>query len=73
MRIAGWALAVIAWAVASDGRPLLALFSVLAAAAIRCAYVVLVAAGRAVFWSPWFFAVAAICELAWLLGKSTLT
>jgi hypothetical protein len=71
-RIGGWALSVLAWAIASDGRPLLALLSLVAAAAIRCAYVVLIAAGRAVFWSAWFFAVAAVCELVWLLGSAAV-
>jgi hypothetical protein len=51
-RFAGWALSVLIWAVASDGRPFLALVVLLGAAAIRRAYVVLIAAGRAVFWSP---------------------
>ena len=63
---------MLAWAVASDGRPLLALLSVVVAATVRYAYVVLIAAGRAVFWSAWFFAVAACCELAWLAGTSAL-
>ncbi len=72
VRIAGWGLSVLVWAVASDGRPLLALVSVVAAAAIRCAYVVLIAAGRAVFWSAWFFAVAAGFEVVWLLGSAVL-
>jgi hypothetical protein len=66
MRILGWALSVFAWAAASDGRPLVALLSLVVAAVIRYAYVVLIAAGRAIFWSAWFFAVAAVCELAWL-------
>ena len=63
-------LSVLVWAIASDARLLLALLSVLAAAVIRCVYVVTVNTGKArsVFWSPWFFAVAAACELAWLLG-----
>jgi len=72
VRFAGWAVSVLIWGAASDGRPLLALVTLLAAAAIRCAYVVLIAAGRAVFWSPWFFGVAALCELAWLVGTSAL-
>ena len=69
-RILGWTLSVLAWAIASDGRPLVALLSIVAAAAIRYPYVVLIAAGRAVFWSAWFFAVAAVCELAWLFVLS---
>ena len=73
VRIVGWGLSVLAWAVASDGRPLLALFSVVGAAAIRYAYVVLIATGRAVFWSAWFFAVAALCEVAWLVGSSSFS
>jgi hypothetical protein len=63
---------VVLWAVASDARPLLALLSVLTAAAIRGVYVITTGAGRSVFWSPWFFAVAAVCELVWLIGSSHL-
>ena len=57
------------WAIASDARPLLALLSLVAAWLIRVAYVVTtrLGNGRAVVWSAWFFAIAAICELAWLL------
>lgn len=68
VRLVGSALAVIAWAIASDTRPLLALFSLLAAVAIRSIYVILTRWGRgqSVFWSAWFFAVAALCELVWL-------
>lgn len=68
MRRLGWAVALIAWAVASDARPLLALLSVVAAVAIRTVYVVTTSwgKGRSVFWSSWFFAVAAVCEIAWL-------
>jgi hypothetical protein len=71
LRVAGWSLSVLFWALASDGRLLLALASLLVAALIRCAYVVLIAAGRSVFWSPWFFAVAGVVEIAWLTGTSS--
>jgi hypothetical protein len=68
----GWALAVLLWLVASAAHPWLALLSVLAAVAIRTVYVVGMrwGRGRNVFWSPWFFAVAAVCELAWLAWRS---
>ena len=68
----GWGLSVVLWAVASDARPLLALLSALTAAAIRVLYLVTASSGsrRSVFWSPWFFAVAALCELVWLTGLS---
>jgi hypothetical protein len=68
VRRLGAALAVVGWAIASDARPLLALFSLLAAVAIRTVYVIMTRAGRglSVFWSAWFFAIAALCELAWL-------
>jgi hypothetical protein len=71
-RISGWALSILLWAVASDARPLVALLSLLAAASIRCVYVVLISwgKGRSVFWSAWFFTVAAGCELAWLIGSA---
>jgi hypothetical protein len=61
------------WAIASDARPLLALLSLIPAWLIRVAYVVMtrLGNGRAVLWSAWFFAIAAICELAWLLERST--
>jgi hypothetical protein len=59
---------VLLWAVASDARPLLALLSVLAAAAIRGVYVITTGPGRSVFWSPWFFAVAALGEVVWLIA-----
>jgi hypothetical protein len=67
-RLLGWALAFVAWAVASDARPLLALLSVVAAAAIRGVYVITTrwGKGRSGFASSWFFAVAALCEIAWL-------
>jgi hypothetical protein len=70
-RLLGWIVAVIAWAIASEGRPLLALLSVLAAVLIRCVYVVLTpwGRGRSVFWSSWFFAVAAACEVVWLIAS----
>ena|ERR1700722_643097 len=68
VRIAGWAGSVLCWAVASDARPLVAVLSVLAAAVVRGIYVVAGwGAGRSVFWSAWFFAVAAVCELVWLV------
>jgi hypothetical protein len=68
-RVAGWLLSVALWVVASDGRPLLALLGVAAAIVIRCVYVVMtrLGTGRSVFWSSWFFAVAAACEVAWLI------
>jgi hypothetical protein len=68
-RLLGWLLSVLLWALASDGRPLLALLSLVAAVVIRCAYVVMtrLGTGRSVFWSSWFFAVAAACELGWLI------
>jgi hypothetical protein len=68
MRRLGWMVTLIAWAVASDARPFLALLSVVAAVVIRTAYVVATSwgKGRSVFWSSWFFAVAAVCEIAWL-------
>jgi hypothetical protein len=68
IRHLGWALALVAWAIASDARPLLLLLSVLAAAVIRTVYVVTTSwgKGRSVVWSPWFFAVAAVCEIIWL-------
>ena len=67
-RFLGWALGVIAWAIASDARPLLALLSLVAAAVIRGVYVITTrwGTGRSVFASAWFFAVAALCELVWL-------
>jgi uncharacterized membrane protein len=74
VRGVGWGVSVVLWAVASDARPLLALLSVLAAAAIRGVYVITMSPGpgRSVFWSPWFFAVAALCELVWLIGFSSI-
>jgi hypothetical protein len=68
MRRLGWTFALVAWAVASDARPLLAFLSVVAAVVIRTVYVVMTSRGkgRSVFWSAWFFAVAAVCEIAWL-------
>ena len=69
VRLLGLTLAVAAWAVASDARPLLALLSVVAAAVIRGVYVITTGwgKGRSVFASSWFFAVAALCEIAWLV------
>jgi hypothetical protein len=73
VRVAGWAVSVLCWALASDARPWVALLSVPAAALIRGSYVVTGwGAGRSVFWSAWFFAVAALCELAWLAVGSKL-
>ena len=71
MRVLGWAVSVVAWAIASEGRPLLAVFSVAAAVVIRCIYVILSGwgKGRSTFWSPWFFAVAAGCELIWIAAR----
>jgi len=71
-RAVGWGLAVLAWAAASDARPLLALLSLLAAATLRCVYVVTSSSGtgRSTFWSAWFFAVAAAAELAWLVARA---
>jgi hypothetical protein len=62
---------VIVWVAASDARPLLALVSILAAFAIRGISVIVTrtGTGRSVFWSPWFFAVAAFCELVWLIAR----
>jgi hypothetical protein len=73
VRGVGWALSALLWAAASDARPVLALLSLLAALTIRCVYVVMtrVGIGRSVFWSPWFFAVAALCELVWLFVHSS--
>jgi hypothetical protein len=74
VRGVGWGLSVVLWAIASEARPLLALLSALTAAAIRGVYVITTSSGpgRSVFWSPWFFAVAALCELVWLIGFSNL-
>ena len=71
VRALGWALGVLAWAIASDARPVLALLSVLAAAVIRGVYVIATnwGKGRFVFWSSWFFAVAALCEVAWRVAR----
>ena len=68
VRLLGWTLAIAAWAVASDARPLLALLSVVATAVIRGVYVIATrwGKGRSVFASSWFFAIAALCEIAWL-------
>ena len=68
VRLLGWALAVVAWAIASEARPLLAVLSVVAAAVIRGVYVITTGwgKGRSVFGSSWFFAVAALCEIVWL-------
>jgi hypothetical protein len=68
VRRLGWALALVVWAVASDARPWLALLSVLAALVMRSVYVTATSwgKGRSVFWSSWFFAVAAFCEIVWL-------
>jgi hypothetical protein len=73
-RTAGWVVAVICWAVASDARPWLAVLSLPAAALIRDVYVIVTgrSGGFTGFWSPWFFVVAAACELAWLFGLSAL-
>jgi hypothetical protein len=70
VRLVGWCAGVVLWAVASDGRVLLALVSVLAAIALRGVYVIVGwGKGRSVFWSAWLFAVGAICELVWLLAR----
>jgi hypothetical protein len=68
----GWVLALITWAVASGARPILAVLSVVAAVVIRTVYVVTTSwgKGRSVFWSSWFFAVAAVCEIAWLAARA---
>ena len=73
-RLLGWLLSVALWALASDGRPLVALLSLGAAVVIRCVYVVMTrrGTGRSVFWSAWFFAVAAVCEVAWLVSAGHL-
>jgi hypothetical protein len=62
---------VLVWALASEARPVLALLSVASAVVIRAVYVITMSwgRGRSVFWSPWFFAVAALCEVGWLLGR----
>jgi hypothetical protein len=51
VRFLGFALGVIAWAIASDARPLLALLSLVAAALIRGVYVITTGwgTGRSVF------------------------
>jgi hypothetical protein len=71
-RLLGWVVSVALWVIASDGRPVLALLSVLAAVVIRCIYVVMTGwgTGRSTFWSSWFFAVAAGCEVIWLIAGS---
>jgi hypothetical protein len=71
LRVFGWAISVIAWAAASEARPLLAFLSVAAAAGLRCLYVVVTGWGksRSTFWSPWFFVVAAGCELVWIAAR----
>ena len=72
VRGVGWGLSLVVWAIASDARPLLALLSVLIALALRGVYVIISSSGpdRSVFWSPWFFAVAALCEVIWLFVLS---
>jgi Na+/melibiose symporter-like transporter len=72
VRSLGWVLGVIAWLLATDARPWLALFSLLAAVVIRAIYVITTpwGRGRSVFWSAWFFVVAAACELVWLAWSS---
>jgi hypothetical protein len=73
LRLLGWALGVLLWAVASDARPLVALLSLLAALVLRGGYVIVGwGKGRSIFWSPWFFAVAAVCEVAWLIADGRL-
>jgi hypothetical protein len=71
MRRLGGALALVGWAIASEARPWLALLSVIAAVVMRTVYVTATSwgKGRSVFWSPWFFAVAAACELVWLVAR----
>jgi hypothetical protein len=64
---------VVVWAVASDARPLLAGLSLLAAVGIRGVYVIGgLGRGRSIFWSAWFFVVAAVCELLWLVSHRSL-
>lgn len=71
LRILGWLLGVALWVIASDGRPLVAGLSVLAALVIRAVVVFVVRGGQSfsVFWSAWFFAVAAACELGWFVAR----
>ena len=71
VRVLGWSLSVLVWAIASDARPVLAGLSVLAAVIIRGAYVIATSQGkgRFVFWSAWFFAVAALCEIIWRVAR----
>jgi hypothetical protein len=71
VRVLGWSLSVLVWAIASDAHPLLAGLSVLAAVVIRGVYVIATGRGkgRFVFWSPWFFAVAALCEIIWRVAR----
>ena len=68
VRLLGWLASVVAWAIASEARPLPAVLSVVAAAGIRGVYVITTpwGKGRSVFGSSWFFAVAALCEVVWL-------
>ena len=70
-RIGGWLLSIILWAAASDARPLLAGLSLVAALGVRAVYVTVIGwgRGRSTFWSAWFFAVAAVCELGWLIAR----
>jgi hypothetical protein len=65
-----WLLSVVLWAVASDARVVLALVAAVTAGVILGAYVVTTGwgKGRSLFWSPWLFAVAALCEVVWLVG-----
>jgi hypothetical protein len=70
-RVLGWTVSVLLWAIASDARPVLAILSVFAAVVIRGLYVIGTSWGRGrfVFRSPWFFAVAALCELIWRVAR----
>ena len=72
LRIGGWLVGVAVWALASDGRVLVAALSVVAALVIRGFFVIVLRGGQSfgVFWSAWFFAVAAACELAWFAARS---
>jgi hypothetical protein len=69
-RHAGWLLAVLAWAIASDARVVLAVVAVVIASVVVGAVVITTGygKGRAVFWSPWLFATAALGEVVWLVG-----
>ena len=69
VRGVGWAASAVLWLIASDGRPLLLLGGFVVALLLRGGYVIVGwGKGRSVFWSPWFFAVAALAEFIWLFA-----